>query len=273
MISQGLIFCVERKCGWYCCERLSSVGTDLIIHWGVIIDATMSTVVSIYILQQIDTKIDRSNERIRRIEIILADRRVVEQASEDLDKATDTMRSASQECTAVQGEIDIVTSKHESGEKRLYSGTVTNPKELKDLQDQGDALTRRIMELEDKKLNAMIVEEDCKDALEEVVRQYDTVVDERGVLQEELRLESKSLSNDTVKLAAEREVALNSIPVEVLGNYNNARTKYRGVAVVLVNDGMCSGCGMGVSTARIQAARGGDTMVNCDNCNRFLYVK
>ena len=233
----------------------------------------MSTVVSIYILQQIDTKIDRSNERIRRIEIILADRRVVEQASEDLDKATDTMRSASQECTAVQGEIDIVTSKHESGEKRLYSGTVTNPKELKDLQDQSDALTRRIMELEDKKLNAMIVEEDCKDALEEVVREYDTVVDERGVLQEELRLESKSLLNGTVKLAAEREVALNSIPVEVLGNYNNARTKYRGVAVVLVNDGMCSGCGMGVSTARIQAARGGDTMVNCDNCNRFLYVK
>lgn len=233
----------------------------------------MSAVASIYILQQVDTKIYRSNERIQEIVIIIADKHVVENAVEKVDIAKEAMRATSQKLTVIQGEIDIVTSKHESGEKRLYSGTVTNPKELKDLQDQGAALTRRINELEDNKLETMIIEEDRQETLEETVRRYDTVVDQRKRLENQLRLEHESLATVISTLTVEREVALNSVPKEVLANYDYARSKYRGVAVVLVSNGMCSGCGLRVSTALVQAARGGENMAKCDNCNRFLYVK
>ena len=233
----------------------------------------MSAVASIYILQQIDTKIYRSNERIQQIVTIIADKHVVEDAVARVDVAKEAMLILSKRLTVIQGEIDIVTNKYDSGEMRLYSGTVTNPKELKDLQDQGAALTRRRNELEDNKLEAMIAEEDCKETLEETIRQYDTVVDQSKKLEDELKLEHESLASVISTLTVEREVALNSVQKEVLVNYDYARSKYRGVAVVLVSNGMCSGCGLRVSTALVQAARGGKNMVKCDNCNRFLYVK
>ena len=64
----------------------------------------------------------------------------------------------------IQEEIDTVDRKRISGEKRLYSGTVTNTKELQDLQDEGVALKRRIVALEDRQLEAMIAQEDAETA-------------------------------------------------------------------------------------------------------------
>ncbi|MDP6770845.1 MAG: C4-type zinc ribbon domain-containing protein, partial [Anaerolineales bacterium] len=96
---------------------------------------------------------------------------------------------------------------------------------------------------------------------------------ERTTLESELGFEGKTLANDIENLYSEREVALNSIPAELLRKYDTAKLKYRGVAVALVKDGTCSCCGLGVSTGHIQAARSGNNIVTCDNCNRFLYVK
>ena len=244
-----------------------------IIHRGDIIHVTMRSVAGIYILQQIDTKIDRCRKRIDEITSTLDDNRAVAEAAKNVDRATESMQAATREHGGIQGEIDIVTSKHENGEKRLYSGTVTNPKELKDLQDQGEALSRRIAELEDAKLEAMITEEDCKEGLDGAIGHHDVALRERRMLEHELDAESKAIFDNVEKLQGEREVALNSITEELVNSYDVARSKYRGVAVVLIDDGMCSGCGLGVSTGHIQAARSGDSMVTCDNCYRFLYVK
>ena len=152
-----------------CCLFVSILGMAWIIHRGDIIHVIMRSVAGIYILQQIDTKIDRCRKRINEITSTLDDNRAVADAAKNVDRATESMQTAAKEHGGIQGEIDIVTSKHENGEKRLYSGTVTNPKELKDLQDQGEALSRRIAELEDAKLEAMIMEEDCKEGLEDAL--------------------------------------------------------------------------------------------------------
>ena len=244
-----------------------------IIHRGDIIHVIMSSVAGIYILQQVDTKIDRSKKRIAEINSVLDDNSAVVEALRQLQEASDLMDSATKKHAGVQGEIDIVSSKYENGEKRLYSGTVTNPKELKDLQDQGESLVRRIAELEDAKLEAMIVEEDCKEGLEGANRNHEVALHERKVLEREMDSESMTILDDIERLEGEREVALNSIPDELIDRYELARSKYRGLAVALVDNGMCSGCGLGVSTGHVQAARSGSRIVTCDNCNRFLYVK
>ena len=256
-----------------CCLFVSILGMAWIIHRGDIIHVIMRSVAGIYILQQIDTKIDRCRKRINEITSTLDDNRAVADAAKNVDRATESMQTAAKEHGGIQGEIDIVTSKHENGEKRLYSGTVTNPKELKDLQDQGEALSRRIAELEDAKLEAMIMEEDCKEGLEDALGHHDVALHERKMLEQKLNAESKTNYDNVKKLQGEREVALNSIAEELVNSYEVARSKYRGIAVVLIDDGMCSGCGLGVSTGHIQAARSGDSMVTCDNCHRFLYVK
>ena len=233
----------------------------------------MSAIAGIYMLQQIDSKINRSNEGIGEVDVMLADKQDVILVKEAFDRATEAKGTVVKKLSVIQGEIDIVTNKHDDGEKRLYSGVVTNPKELKDLQNQGNALTRRIVELEDIKLEAMIVEEDCNEMLREAIAHRDTVIEKRAGIERELRLERDDLLSEIGKAEAEREVSLNTITDDLLRKYDLARTKYRGVAVVLVKNGICSGCGLRVSTARAQAARGGDTIVNCDNCNRFLYGK
>ena len=64
-----------------CCLFVSILGMAWIIHRGDIIHAIMRSVAGIYILQQIDTKIDRCRKRINEITSTLDDNRAVADAA------------------------------------------------------------------------------------------------------------------------------------------------------------------------------------------------
>ena len=54
------------------------------------------------------------------IQSTLDDNRAVVEAARNVEVATGLMESAIRDHAGIQGEIDIVASKHENGEKRLY---------------------------------------------------------------------------------------------------------------------------------------------------------
>jgi predicted nucleic acid-binding Zn-ribbon protein len=52
--------------------------------------------------------------------------------------------------------------------------------------------------------------------------------------------------------------------------YDRLRPAKKGRAVALLEDGVCTACGVAPSSSRIQSARQGNDLVLCGNCGRIL---
>ena len=233
----------------------------------------MNTAAKLYILQQIDTRLDKHAQRLRELDAAVGEDSVVRAATEKFESAEADSRDARWAHQLIQDKIDTVTQKRAAGEKRLYGGTVTNPKELQDLQDEGIFLGHRIAALEERQLEAMIAQEDIESAeasaLDELERVRTDWMQEQAALSDE----NDELVKETVRLKDEREVALITITAAVKQSYDAVRARKRGVAVALLKDNICAACGMAPSAARILKARSGSELVTCGNCARFIYVK
>ncbi|MFZ1396532.1 MAG: hypothetical protein WAS33_06535, partial [Candidatus Promineifilaceae bacterium] len=100
-------------------------------------------------LQKLDTEIDEKKKRLGDVlkaqkepQSLLAARQRDEAARAELQK----WQAKHQDLTL---EVGGLSSKAKNSENKLYSGKVTNPKELSDLQQEIEALGRRKAVLED----------------------------------------------------------------------------------------------------------------------------
>ncbi|MFN2207042.1 MAG: hypothetical protein ACK2UT_14075, partial [Candidatus Promineifilaceae bacterium] len=125
----------------------------------------MSQVQLLYRLQQYDSEITQKKQRLaevvqlqRETQELLAARKRLQNASDEVTKWTTTQ-------TDLNLELGTVNEEARRSDKRLYSGKVTNTKELEDLQLKVESLGRRRGVLEDEVLDAMIMLEDAQEEL------------------------------------------------------------------------------------------------------------
>jgi predicted nucleic acid-binding Zn-ribbon protein len=157
-------------------------------------------------------------------------------------------------------------------ERRLYSGEVRNPKELKDLAEEVASLKRFLSVLEERQLEAMLACDQAEKNLAAATTAAAESQSTRDGQVEALSAEKSSLRENVDRLEAEREAALAAVPAEDLALYASLRQTHRGVAVVRLEGGACRGCGVTPSNARIEAARSGEEVTRCGNCGRILYA-
>ena len=165
-----------------------------------------------------------------------------------------------------------VTQKLEDTETLLYSGKVTNPKELSDLQKELEYLRRRQASLEERELEEM-----------ETVEQLTTkaaVANERFVVVEaawrsenaDLHDEYEALRAELTKLLAQRKSVVKRIDARDLAEYDALRKILKGVAVVAVKGNSCQVCRVQVPQRDLERARDTDQILYCSGCERILYV-
>src|SRR5262245_9730557 len=108
----------------------------------------MSNALTLYRLQQVDSRLDQIQSRLQTINTALAENVELKAAHERLEQAQTSLRSV--EHTLKQAENDALAQriKLEQAEASLYGGSIKNPKELKDLEKDVDSLKRRLGELE-----------------------------------------------------------------------------------------------------------------------------
>lgn len=231
----------------------------------------MSRAFKLYRLQQVDTQLDQGAARLAEIERILADnqahqaaRQAQQQAQVALHTAHTALRSAEEDVSAQQKRI-------EQNQASLYGGSVTNPKELQDLQMEAESLARRLSELEDTQLEAMSAYETQQAAAQLADATLADVEAQLAGEHKTLFSEKAELQDGQTRLQSEHETALSSVEPADLQTYTALRASKAGVAVAKVQSDTCSACGAELSAARAQAARSAEELTRCDNCKRILY--
>ena len=109
-------------------------------------------------LQRVDSGIDRLNQR----KADLPEQRELDELNEQRSglavthaEAQASLDSVAREQTKLETEIQQIDDKVSHEQSRLYSGEVSNPKELANIQAELDALRRRKSHLEDQELEVM----------------------------------------------------------------------------------------------------------------------
>lgn len=231
----------------------------------------MSQPFKLFRLQQIDSQLDQVNTRLREIEIALNNKASIHQAQAIVDDKVVKLEVARKSLRRSEENVQVQQVKIEQSETTLYSGKISNPKELQDLHNEGAALKRYLSVLEDRQLEAMIAMEEAEAQYAAASLTLKNVIEENTHQNKELTKEQEVLTQEVERLNAERQAAVNSINNDDLRLYEGLRQKRRGVAVAKVTDNTCSACGSTPTAALLQAAQSPNRISFCDTCGRILY--
>jgi predicted nucleic acid-binding Zn-ribbon protein len=232
----------------------------------------MSRPLNLYRLQQVDTKIDQANARLKEIEALLSDDANLRKAKALASRAEKNLEAAEKEQRQAETKVKDQRIKIEQTEATLYGGTVRNPKELQDLQNEVAALKRFLDTLEERQLETMLATDEATEENEKaqnILGQYQAQAEKKqaSLVQERTQLTSQKAATEKQRQGAAKNIAPDDLAI-----YERLRKQRAGVAVSGVKDRACAACGSTLTAALHQAARSPSQLVFCDLCGRILYA-
>ena len=228
---------------------------------------------NLYHIQRIDSQIDGHNRRLAEIRSILEDNRLVKNAKNQLDIAQEILSTQQKNLRSKRAAVHDQRAKIEDSEQRLYSGKVSNPKELEDIQNEVAALKRYLDMLEESQLEAMLEVDEAQDGFDSAQSQYNQALAEAEYRNAELLKEKSEIEGIVVELRDKRQTQSTGIDENDLSLYEGVRAKRAGVGVAKVQDRTCTACGSTLASAIYQQSRSPTKITHCDTCERILYAE
>jgi predicted nucleic acid-binding Zn-ribbon protein len=232
----------------------------------------VTRVSSLFRLQTLDSQIDSHQSRLAEIENRLQLQPELDQALAEEAEVRSLMESARQVLRHAEEETRRQQQRIAETDKTLYGGSVRNPKELQDLQEEAASLRRYLAVLEERQLQAMMQFEEAEHALSGAHGTRAERERQREKEVEELLADRAMQQSALDTLNVQRDAAVTAVTAEDLEKYSAVRRAKRGLAVVRMESDSCAGCGVAPSAARIDLARSGQEIVLCGNCGRILYL-
>ena len=229
----------------------------------------MERLKSLYQLQQLDNEESEIQARLSEIEALAGDSPALQQARLDLEQAEEQVKHWTLQQQDIELQAGSLKQKITESEQALYSGSTTNPKELSERQSELTSLKRRLENMEEELLEAMIEREEAEAISARAQTHLEQAESEWSKDQQDLLSEKESLQERLEKVTTGRDELVPGIPADDLRVYQNLRGSKGGSAVALIQGGICAGCGMEVPSARL--ARAGEKgLFFCGNCERIL---
>jgi uncharacterized protein len=226
-------------------------------------------------VQAHDTKLDQLRHQLA----VLPERAAREQAAAAVAEAEQRIAAVgaeraelAREQKRIDDEVELLRDKRDGFDKKLYGGTVSNPRELQDLQEEIDALGRRIVHLEDTELEVMEQVEPLDASLAELAQVAEQGRAALADAEERLVTASAELDGAIAAENDERTAAAAAIEPGLVAHYDQLRSGLGGVGIARLVGSQCGGCHLGLSAmevARIRKLPPGE-LVHCEECGRIL---
>jgi len=232
----------------------------------------MGTAKELYELQEVDLDIEQRNQALEQVksqlgkdEELVASRTALEAAKKRLAELEHQQKNGEWEISDLGAKIDTI-------EKKLYGGSMKNPRELMGFEQDLKLLKTQRSEREDKLLTVMMDVEDAQQDVRQKRGEFSVV--ERGWQenQQKLSTEKGRLEAELAALEQKRKTMAGQIDSATLKLYEEIRLARQGRAVSKVVQGRCQGCRISLSIADQQRARMGNELARCSNCGRILYL-
>ena len=232
----------------------------------------MVTARQFFHLQELDQEISRLSSMLASVEEELEDHSEMDRLERDLEEAQASVQELSTNQRREELDANTFRQKMEAQQSKLYSGTVTNIREMEALEREVDGLRTENQRREERLLEVMLTLEEGQARVRQVEQQRNASKQHWSSRQKELTSQRRELQQNLESLDAGRGQSATALGDRDLSLYERLRASKGGLAVARVERGLCRGCLMALPTHQLQRARLGREPVLCDSCGRILYV-
>jgi predicted nucleic acid-binding Zn-ribbon protein len=190
----------------------------------------------------------------------------------DLEIATKQHDEVAREQDRVEGEMEILDNKIAKEEQRLFSGAVSNPKELSALQAEIEMLKRQKSGFEDSLLEIMVQRDQASETLERLRSEHSQLQQQVDRLRSTVSETTSEIDTELSAHQRAREEIAPTIPDALLSLYDQLREQKGGVGAAALVEGTCQGCHTTLPAVEVERVRNEGGVQRCDNCRRILVV-
>ena len=225
----------------------------------------------LYALQKIDSGVDALKRKFAALDKGAGEKTSYDAANAAFKELDHALHGVSGMLKDTELEQKAVEEKRAAEEKKLYSGTVRNPKELTAMQEEVEMLARQRGRLDEK---IILLMDEVEMAKQHQLAAKKTLSAARAALKAKLAIAQSAYDEMSAmgqRLMAHRKEAEKKIPAPLLQRYNSLRAANQGVGIAAVVDGnTCDGCRMGLPSQIVTRVRLGKDIETCLNCGRML---
>lgn len=201
-------------------------------------------------------------EAIRKdYEAVLAERQAIEAALDEASKGHKDL------------ELDIEIKREEIKKLRQQMQSVRNQKEYSAALNSIDSFQKALTQAEDRLLAKLEGVEEAKKRLEAAAPRWKEIEDRYEAINAKWQEEKKGLEERLSALQYEQKFLEKDLPVPLLSLFQKMLKLRQGQAVVPVEANSCSGCHILLRPQQYADIAKGESLVRCDQCQRFLYAK
>lgn len=181
-------------------------------------------------------------------------------------------RDLSRSQKRLEDEVASMEERAGQADKRLYSGTTNDPRELQALQDDIASIKRRIDKLEDDELEIMELTEPVDAELARLGAQRAGLTGEADKVQGEISAAEAEIEAELAEVRSARDADAAEVPDALWPMYDRLRERFGGVAIARLVGTTCQGCHLGLSAVEVDRIRrlSPDEPVHCEECGRLL---
>ncbi len=223
-------------------------------------------------LQEADSRIDSTRAEIERLQSQLGGRSALAAQEAELAQLRAELHTLEGQQKDLELQAEDRRTKIAADEGKLYSGRVTNPKELQSLSDEVAQDRRQLGTVEDQLLAILERSEELSSRVAQADSAHKKEKSAWDTEQASMRSKLDEAQGGLSSMEAKRTQAASQFPPADLVTYETLRRQKGGTAVANVHQRTCQACRVGLTPSQEQRARIGAEPVLCHSCGRILFV-
>lgn len=222
---------------------------------------------------------DNAADRLRHRRATLAEREELNRSlaadvglRERLAEVTGRRDEVLREERRLDDEVTRLRAKAKEEDKRMYSGTVSSPKELQAMQADIDHLLRHAATVEDSELEVLEQREVLDGEVSVLEAEAARLAAEMDRLTAAIAEAEVGIDADLAVETAARDALVPGIEAAVLALYEQVRAKNRGMGAGKLTGSNCGACHLALPATEVDRIRHlpASELVRCDHCGAIL---
>ena len=190
-----------------------------------------------------------------------------------VEKARLTELESKVEAARYESELAMLKEQVTKLEERLYSGSITNVRELTAIETEHNVARRNRARVEESVAPSKSVAQEATDKHARLKSELAEREEKWTQRRKELLEERARVGSEFKEIGAGRASVAEGIPDTDLAIYNALLPRMSGLAVVKVERGICQGCRVRLPIGEIVNMQNSVSLVNCSSCGRILLAE
>lgn len=194
----------------------------------------------------------------------------IEQGRTEFDGLKEKYNSFRKELKIKEMDATAATEQVNVLGQKLYSGAITNIKEINTSTIKLDSLKNTVNRTEGEILDIMEKLESLRGQLEKKSEDLNKKADEFRKLHGTYLANQQKIKSVLAQLPLSRQKILDKLDIDLWNKYQEMKKKFID-PLAKVDKGICLGCRMGIPFNDMRLLKHGVEMVYCSNCGRLLF--